>query len=83
MSASLGLWRLQVADNHWILPFECVRISREQHVPDSIDCTQNQTSRVGVGCGAKSVERAAHSPSSHTLSKEKNAFADTALAESP
>ena len=27
-------------------------MGREQHVPDSIACTQNQTSRVGVGCGA-------------------------------
>ena len=29
-----------------------MRMGREQHVQDSIACTQNQTSRVGVGCGA-------------------------------
>ena len=39
-------------------------MGREQHVPDSIACTQNQTSRVGVGCGAAHALRV---PPSHTL----------------
>ena len=29
-----------------------MRIGREQRVPDSIACTENPVSRVGVGCGA-------------------------------
>ena len=49
----------------------CVRIGREQHVPDSIACTQNQTSRVGVGCGAAHALRVQPTAPLHTLSKEK------------
>ena len=63
--------------DHRMLPIVKCENSREQHVPDSIACTQNQTSRVWVGCGA------AHAlcvqptvPSPHAV-KRKNAFADT------
>ena len=48
-----------------------VRTGGKQHVPDSIACTQNQPSRVGVGCGATRVERGRPQPPSHTLSKVK------------
>ena len=39
--------------------------------------------RVGMGCGATRVERAALSPLPTRCQKKKNAFADTAPAESP
>ena len=37
----------------------------------SIACTQTQSWRVGVDCGATRVECAAHSSLPHTLSKEE------------
>ena len=48
-----------------------MRISREQHVPDSIACTPNQTSRVEVGCGAARAVCVQPTAPLHTLSKEK------------
>ena len=47
--------------------FECVRIGREQHVPDSIACTQNPPSRVGES----TLFPCCPQLPSHTLSKEK------------
>ena len=65
-------------------PMCSVRIGREQHVPDSINCTQNQTSRVGVDCGAAhALPVLPTAPFPHALKSKKNAFADTAPAESP
>ena len=48
-----------------------VRTSREQHVPDSIACTQNQPRRVGGGLWGNTCGTCRPQPPSHTLSKEK------------
>ena len=59
-------------DNEHSRMCRCVRMGREQHVPDSIACTQNHTSRVGVGCGAAhALPVQPTAPSPHAVKRKK------------